>query len=425
MNKAVKALSGFYCNPADESDYLLKQLNRVWKQWASDLPVSIGAKSYCGFPEGFETLEQFSATIPTINRKQLAQRLDEFTITTPVPNAARVTGGSTAEPIRIPAWRDEFKTVAASQWLGRAWQGVLPTDRLFMLWGHSHLLGDGLRGRVNAFTRQFKDTLLGYCRVSAYDLSEVALRRAADQLIHFKPAFIYGYSVALDQFARVNADRSDEFRQLNLKCVQATAERFPSDESPELVEKVFGCPVVMEYGAMESGHIAVTAPDGQGYRVYWKDYLVEGIKQADDSHKIVLTSLYPRATPLIRYELGDSIRLRDEVADQDHVIGIKEFLDVGGRCNYGVSLSDGTFFHSEVFTHCIREIQLIEAFQITQDHDELSVTYLAQAEIDEAEKNAALSRFSRVDARLGQIEFKRVEALQKSVSGKTPMIVSS
>jgi len=45
--------------------------------------------------------------------------------------------------------------------------------------------------------------------------------------------------------------------------------------------------------------------------------------------------------------------------------------------------------------------------------------------MDEAEKNAALSRFSRVDARLGQIEFRRVEALQKSVSGKTPMNVSS
>jgi len=335
-----------------------------------------------------------------------------------------MTGGSTSEPISLPAWKTEFQQVAASQWLGRYWHSVLPSDRLFLLWGHSHLLGTGWRGKLNGYKRRFFDSLLGYCRASAYDLGVPALQDAADTLLRFKPEYIYGYSVALDQFARANQSRREAFHSLNLKCVQATAERFPTPESKQIIEDVFGCPVVMEYGAMETGHIAATEPDGDGYRVYWRDNIVEGVRQADGTHKIVVTSLFPRATPLLRYELGDTILLKEEETQHEHVISVRDFLDVGGRCNYGIQLEDGKFFHSEVFTHCVRELAVIEAFQVVKEADQITVHYIAERELAENEVEATLNRFEKVDERLHQIKIARVAELEKSVSGKTPMIIS-
>lgn len=423
LENHVEALVDFYSENMEVDAYQLSALNKLWAIYTQSLPSVRDAVRAGKTPVHFCSFDEYVRTVQVYQRRHLASELKKFTFASPTPTSFRTTGGSTSEPISLPAWKSEFQHTAASQWLGRYWQGVLPSDRLFLLWGHSHLLGAGLRGKLNGLKRQALDYLLGYYRASAYDLSESALQGAGDQLLKFKPDYIYGYSVALDQFARANQSRTEAFHSLKLKCVQATAERFPAPESKQLVEAVFGCPVVMEYGAMETGHIASTAQDGVGYQVYWKDYFVEGLKQEDGSHKILVTSLFPRATPLIRYELGDTICLHANDATKEHVLGIQKFLDVGGRCNHGIKLADGTFFHSEVFTHCVRDLKVIEAFQIVQESDRITVFYRAKRDLLEEERQSALSRFSKVDSRLRNVEFGRVEELRKSVAGKTPMII--
>ena len=395
----------------------------MWRLYAECVPIVRREIARGQWPVEFAGLNEFVNVVPTLQRGALAKSIQDYTVSTPLPNSVRTTGGSTAEPIRIPSWKSEYRSVAASQWLGRYRHGVSPADRLFMLWGHSHILGAGLRGKVNGWKRGAFDRMLGYCRASAYDLSESALRSAGRRLIDFKPTYVYGYSVALSQFALANKDRKSLFKGLHLKFVQATAESFPSDESRALVQEVFGCPVIMEYGAMESGHIASTSTHSLGYDIYWKDFLVEAIKEREGLHKLVLTSLYPRATPLIRYELGDLIALDASSRQQEHVVGLRAFDHVGGRCNYGVRLSDNSFFHSEVFTHCIRDIHGVAAFQVVQECDHLVIQYTGSSQISEVEIEAARQRFEKIDPRLRGIEFKLVDELIKNRAGKNQMIV--
>ena len=90
----------------------------------------------------------------------------------------RTTGGSTSEPIQLAAWKSELDYANADVWLARSWFGIDPGDKLFLIWGHSHQLGRGIPGKVNAIRREMKDVVLGYHRASAYDLSEKAMRRA-------------------------------------------------------------------------------------------------------------------------------------------------------------------------------------------------------------------------------------------------------
>src|SRR4029453_6081329 len=130
------------------------------------------------------------------------------------------------------------------------------------LWGHSHLLGTGLSGRLRRSKVVVSDRLLGYLRFSAYDLRPEKLRKAGAALVAHRPDFVIGYSVALDLFGRANTDRGPDLRSLGLRAVIGTAESFPSPDSRSRLEDLFGCPVTMEYGSVETGPCGAGATRG-------------------------------------------------------------------------------------------------------------------------------------------------------------------
>ena len=68
-------------------------------------------------------------------------------------------------------------------------------------------LGTGVAGAMRARLRELTDWMLGYERVSAYDLRPEMLRRAGDRLLRHRPDYVIGYAVALDLLAQANADQ--------------------------------------------------------------------------------------------------------------------------------------------------------------------------------------------------------------------------
>ena len=131
------------------------------------------------------------------------------------------------------------------------------------------------------------------------------MRRAAEELLRFRPAYVLGYSVALDLFAAANRDRREQLRASGVRLVVGTAEAFPTRESANRLRDLFGCDVAMEYGAVETGLLAHTHPEG-GYRAFWRSYLLE-VAGGEHPGRLLVTSLYPRCLPLVRYEIGDEI----------------------------------------------------------------------------------------------------------------------
>jgi phenylacetate-coenzyme A ligase PaaK-like adenylate-forming protein len=331
----------------------------------------------------------------------------------------RTTGGSTAEPVQLPAWNSEFRSTQLDTWMARAWYGVAADDRQFLLWGHSHLLGSGWRGWINARKREISDRLLGYRRFSAYDLSHAAMRRAADALIRFRPALLLGYSVALDRFATANMDRRSELRGIGIRLAMAAAEGFPASDSAARLHDLFDCPIAMEYGAVETGLVAHMHPDG-GYRVFWRSYLLEG-EQVGAHHRVLVTSLYPRCTPLVRYDLGDEIALAPGSADR--VSSVLRFERVVGRCNDYVQLADGFTAHSEVFTHAIRGCAGVRSYQVVHGDRALTLLYTATDDLPDSEVRAIRERLGRVHPELALIALERVAELRRTIAGKTPMVV--
>jgi phenylacetate-coenzyme A ligase PaaK-like adenylate-forming protein len=336
------------------------------------------------------------------------------------PEIRKMTGGSTAEPVQIPKWRSEIAATRGNFWRGRSWYGIDPGDRLFLLWGHSHLLGTGLRGLVNARRQQLSDLALGYCRFSAYDMRPEAMEAAVRRLIAFRPDYVLGYSVALDRLADAAEEHSGALQALRLKAVIATAESFPSEASAPRIERIFGCPVAMEYGAVETPALAHTRPEG-GFQVFWRSYLVEAERRGK-RWALRVSSLFPRCLPLFRYEIGDEVEL--DVGSPDHVVGVTRFERLVGRCNDHIELPDGALIHSEAISHAVRPCPNVGAYQLLQEGSSLRLRFTARRELAPEEVRGLRERLRAIDPGLTAIVLERVEALEQTLAGKTPMILS-
>ena len=397
---------------------MLRRLNDAWREATSNVPYWTALRSDRGLPSEFGALAEYIQAVPVTTRAELKARLADMTSRAAPADSKRITGGSTAEPVQIPAWSSEIEATRADTWIGRSWYGIAPDSPLFMVWGHSHLLGTGWRGWWNGWKRRASDRLLGYRRFSAYDLRPERLREAADELMRFRPAYVVGYSVALDLFARANRDRSAELRQAGVRAVVATAESFPDETSAGRIAELFGCPVAMEYGAVETGVIAHTHPDG-GYRVLWPSHLVD-VEPSGAGHAVRVTSLFPRAVPLMRYEIGDEVDLDDT---DGRTFGVLRFRRVLGRCNDYVELPDGARLHSELFTHAVRGIAQIRGYQFVQDGQRIELRYLADAELPADAVAGIVERLTRIHPGLSRLRAVRSDALERTVAGKTRMIV--
>lgn len=422
LARALAAARAFYereWTPQGIREWQLAALNRLWSGLLQDSGYYAELAGRHDLPPAFASLGEFRRMVPVLERGTLRAHREAMVCGGARPQYWRVTGGSTAEPLRLPARRSEDRDAEGELWYGRAAWGVRPADRLWLLWGHSHLLGAGLRGRLERGRRQLKDRLLGYRRCSAYALGEAALREAARGLLEFRPRWVLGYAVALDRFARVNADQRHRFHALGLKVAMATGESFPDADSRARIAAVLGCPVAMEYGAVETGPIAQEFPDGE-LHVYWRRHLLDGLPwaQRPEAREVLVTCLAPRLLPLVRYRLGDL------VAGDPQAPGFAQRLHaVVGRCNDVLELGGGARVHSEAFSHVVRGFEVIAGYQVEQRRDgAITLRYVAARDLSPAEGARVRARLARVHPALAGVRIERVPRLEPTVAGKTRRI---
>ena len=424
LNRLVAQRQRFYDDAPDAqriADWQLEQLNELWPSIVRDVPYYQNLHKERGLAKRFADLDAFQQAVPITDRETVQTRGAHMRIPSPPPGGWSTTGGSTSQPVQLPVWSSERTIASANTWFGRRMLGIDPADRLFLLWGHSHLLGRGLRGRVNAMRRGVKDRLRGYRRWSAYDLTAERMTDAAEAMRRFRPAYVIGYARALDRLARINALRAEPLRGLKLKAVIATAESFPRPDSRGCIERVFGCPVAMEYGAVETGPLAYQAGPN-GFFAFWRDFLFETLPSSHvpDARELLVTCLYPRCFPLIRYRLGDLVRVDADAPS----IGLSGFRDVLGKSNDMLELSDGTPIHSSAITQAVKGSDAITGYQVVKRADGTLVLRFQSAAPLSAEVQADVRRrLKAMHGAFASMELERVDRLDHTIAGKSRMIV--
>ena len=398
----------------EQEEWQLKRFNALWKDIRVSVPFYGSLVETGRIPTSFENWEHFASVMPKIDRS-IVQKYGSDLAFKSKPGFWRITGGSTGQPVHIPAWNSESRETEANEWFARSWWKVDPADTSFRIWGHYHRLGFGWRGWIRRHIRQLKDRALGIYRFSAYNLSRPRLEEAVRSYESFRGDYVVGYSNALWQFALVMREVQGEAKH-RAKMILATSESFPSPECREELEEIFCAPVVMEYGCEETGILAQT-DESKEYRVFWRSYFIEAVEQGDLGYKVLVTSLYPRCFPLVRYVVGDEIMLSDPK------FGVTEFAEVVGRSTEALKIDSNTVLHPRVVMHAVKDSANVAGFQIVLEDSKLVLLLTAREELSASDFAKIRHRFGLISPALANLPIRQVETLEQTRAGKTPTIL--
>ena len=390
------------------------ELDRLNDCWSSSQAIDFYKELNLAknLPSRFQSLEEFSLLFPVTEKLQFQSG---FQCSHNHYHGVKATSGSTGTPCKFPYWRSENRVAKKDLLLGRSWSGISSNDKMLLVWGHSHLLGRGIRKLINASVRSIKDFFLGYKRISAYDLSDQNLDKIIAELKSGNFKTVIGYFSALDAVARrVNKQGAN----ISVKNVIGTAESPPFNDSLDVIKMAFNSCVIKEYGTVETGPIAYTSAENDYYQAFWWNNYLE----VDASGCLLVTCLYPRATPLFRYKVGDIVE--GAIFDSSRITGFKNII---GRSNLSIILPSGRRLHSESISHVFKSSVNVDRFQLWIFSDRIEVKYVAQ--MDLGEQQHTLTRMARiVDSEFAEnMHFKRVTLtdLKQTQSGKFPLIIDN
>jgi phenylacetate-CoA ligase len=308
-------------------------------------------------------------------------------------------------------------------WVGREWNGIRSQNKCFFLWGGRAFLDQGWRGQKILLKRAWKDRLLGYRRTYPFSLiSDQDYLDALEKIVQFRPDYIMGHSSIVERFAFVNRACASELRLLHLKGVVLSAEMLNSPYSARVIEEVFGCPVIQEYGAAEVDVMAYSTPQGY-FSAFWNNHFLEILPSNDEKGgELLVTSLFPRCCPIIRYRIGDTIQLLDE--DDGIEYGISRFKDIGGRVLDFLLMPDGQKVFAYIFPFVVRDdYELISRLQVVQSSQGYRMDVQSPVEsLPEKVTDEMRRKLGKLHPDLSAIEIRVVKQLHQTERGKTPLI---
>jgi phenylacetate-coenzyme A ligase PaaK-like adenylate-forming protein len=400
----------------DPADTQLDRLNRTWARTITEVPRYRTLARSGVVPTKFESLEEFAATVPVTTKDDLRADLDARVSERSGADWWRVSSGTTGTPLPLPAWASERFVARTDQWIARSWVGIDPGMGMELIWGHLHRLGTGLRPRVARAVRGVQDALLSYRRHSAYALSPQNITQVWSALRTSKKPFV----VALPSFIEA-ADRylppTDLFLGgSELRVMILTGEALLTRR--EGLEERLGIPIRFEYGFTEAGVVAheIGASD---YRVLTDSFILEGVP--DNAGRLVatITTLYPRCTPLVRYQPGDII----EDATSSDVTSIQSFARVVGRVRPAMRTTTGDLIHAAAINHAVEKAGITERFQVVLDPEErIREILIAEARESPRDLESRLAQtLKQAHAGLEAVPVRRTATLHQTPAGKTPV----
>ena len=217
------------------------------------------------------------------------------------------TGGSTGSPLQFWVDKERFDSRRASTDRHNGWAGLHPGEWCAVLWGSTYELGTAVIPKITWRHRLLDRSLL----LNTSMISEEELQKFIALLRRYRPRRLKAYAQSAAMFAQycrtVGAD------DIQFDSIITSAEVL-LPENRALIEETFRGKIFNRYGCREISVIASECEHHTGLHVNADALLVEIEPIAGgppDSGRVLVTDLYNRSMPLIRYEIGDVARWTD------------------------------------------------------------------------------------------------------------------
>jgi len=277
------------------------------------------------------------------------------------------TSGTTGErlEVKLDSLAGTYCYVAHLR--GGSWWGIAPGDAEFKIWGTGRGTARTRKESIQGSLKVFSEVAMGVTLVSPFFQSDDDLDRAEQRLFRRKPKFVFGYANSIHLLADHLSRKGRVTGPGWPRAVGYTSEMLV-DSQRETIRKVFGAPVVAEYGSCEAGVIACQCPQGS---LHTTDETIvvetlDGEAPAAEgrSGEVVVTHLMAKDYPLIRYRQGDLASIEGRSCDCGRGLGVMSSLV--GRKNDVLRAPSGGIVDFIIFDKVMKDQPALRRFKVVE-----------------------------------------------------------
>ncbi|MDX1362812.1 MAG: CoF synthetase [Arenibacter latericius] len=271
------------------------------------------------------------------------------------------TSGSTGVPFTIAYDTDKkHRRTAEVHFFGELVGHTLGTRFIYIKIWNDH-------NRKGKLTQKAQNII----PIDVFELNDHKIAELIENLKATKsPKSILAYASALDTIVKYLDRNPTNLLNTGIISVIAMSETL-EDYTKSALKKIFGCPVVSRYANIENGIIAQQTSEFQNnFMLNLGSFHIEVLDLQDDvpvkngeTGRIVITDLFNKAMPLIRYDTGDlGVLGKEENEGRTHYI----FKKIEGRKMDMIYNTRGEILSSYVISGIMWEYTELKQYQFIQ-----------------------------------------------------------
>ena len=333
------------------------------------------------------------------------------------------TSGSSSQPGFFLFNEREWSTIIASFARGQEWSGT--TVSLWRRRKMATVASISPWHMSSQVTSTAKTWWTPSIRLPATDPLESMVQR----LNEWQPDILIAYA----SMARILAEEQLAGRLHIQPNKTFTSSEVLTDETRRLVKSAWGDEPFDQYGATETADIAAEYENCRHMHLFEDLVIVEVVDEQYQpvppgtyGAKTLITTLFSRTQPLIRYELNDSVRLGTEACSSglpfamlDAIQGrVEDMLILPGKSGGRVAVQPLVF-------NRVMDILPVSGWQIAQEADDSLTVLLSGAHNGVEDPDVVdnlVQTLKQQDVQVSAIKVQRVSTIPKTISGKTPLI---
>jgi len=356
---------------------------------------------------------------PILEKVTLLEKLDEISTVEESNSIVSLTGGTTGASMKVLYTKEDIQERHA----------ILDHFRA----GYGYTLGCKVAWFSGKDLTRPKDLVRGICYrddwinkirfFSTFHINSKNFRAYWDAFLEFSPEFLVGFPSSVYELCLLAKENGYKYNGM-VKAFFPTAETVLPVHR-EVISEVLGCPLVDQYASSEGAPFILQCSKGRLHI-----HSLTGVFEVVDSEmrpakegEILVTSFSTRGTPLIRYRIGDRIKLSgdDEVCECGCSFPMVDYID--GRSSDYIFSPDNGRVNLGNLSNCTKDAPGIMCFQMVQEDPERVVVNIvkgAQFTPDDERKFLGSMR-----KRLGQsmeIDLVYVDSIPREKSGKFRMV---
>lgn len=243
---------------------------------------------------------------------------------------------------------------------------------------------------------------------------------AKDELFKYlsrnRGTVLFGYSSAIIEFANYVETRGYDTNTLRIKTIVCDSDEL-SAENRIKVKGILKAPVHNRYDNEENGLLGICRDGDSCFHLNTASLYFEVLSIDSDTPtkpgeigRVVVTDLYNRAMPLIRYDLGDLAITSDLPGE------IKIFDELSGRATGVLTNIDGRLVSNVSISGAMEPFTSILKYQIQQDKKHYRVFYAGF--LTDNDKNQVYARMKTCFGQVASIELRNVQNIPSNKNGK-------